>query len=413
MPPTNSSTALTLATLEAFDPYAPPGSSERRFCCPLPACGDKRIDATHRSLTVNMTTGLWTCHRCHAAGCLLEFVTNRPVGRRVRGVAAARRAFALRPEPCPAPPSASTWQVQWKTTLPLAASRAADYLAGRGLPVDLASAAGVRWAPDWCGRPAVVFPMRDQQGTIIAANGRYIDGRSDPKTRTLGPRSLGVFTVLPDALQADPLVLVEGPADCLALAAVGVPAIALVATAAPHWLVIRAALRRVLIALDADDRQKPAVAQALAKLHAALAALGARCKRLRPAGDDDWAADLKRLGPERFAAVLAPLLPEFIPSAALSALEGPAAADRPHTGTYRRDVDGPRGNTQTAVSGAAAAPPVRTDPPDVTLSQMVPCSQGCGRLMLVGQIRCIVCREQWLRTARTTSRPVQSSGATY
>ncbi len=52
---------LTLADLEAFDPRAPARGKERRFCCPLPACQGKRLDGTHRSLSVNVESGAWHC----------------------------------------------------------------------------------------------------------------------------------------------------------------------------------------------------------------------------------------------------------------------------------------------------------------------------------------------------------------
>jgi hypothetical protein len=64
---------MNLTELEAFDRRAPGGKTERRFCCPT--CGvDKPTDAQHRSLSVNMRTGLYTCHRCQDSGKLEEEV---------------------------------------------------------------------------------------------------------------------------------------------------------------------------------------------------------------------------------------------------------------------------------------------------------------------------------------------------
>jgi len=82
---------LTLAELEAFDPRATARGNERRFCCPLPACTDKRVDPAHRSLTVNLETGvalLALPGRGQAAGALgatattreAEFAQPRPAG---------------------------------------------------------------------------------------------------------------------------------------------------------------------------------------------------------------------------------------------------------------------------------------------------------------------------------------------
>ena len=83
---------LTLQELEAFDPTAPDRGRERRFCCPLCGTG-KRIDAAHRSLSLNTDTGAWHCHRCQAGGVLREKWQPLPPGERRR--AAAKRAFAL------------------------------------------------------------------------------------------------------------------------------------------------------------------------------------------------------------------------------------------------------------------------------------------------------------------------------
>ena len=64
------SPVLTLAELEAADPRAPAGGRERRFACPLPSYADKPRDAAHRSISLNVATGEWTCYRCGAGGRL-------------------------------------------------------------------------------------------------------------------------------------------------------------------------------------------------------------------------------------------------------------------------------------------------------------------------------------------------------
>ena len=165
---------------------------------------------------------------------------------------------------------------------PVAGTPGAGYLWSRGiLP---AHQAGARYAADWYGRPAVVFPLRDQAGRLVAANGRHTDGRTDPKTHTVGDRRLGVFST-PGAFGVGvPLVLVEGPLDALALAVCVVPAVALVATTAPHWLRVAAAFRRVLVALDADAAGE----RASAVLVPALAPFARSVERLRPPVGKDW-----------------------------------------------------------------------------------------------------------------------------
>ena len=66
------SAALTLAELELNDPRTRTSRSQRRFLCPF--CGaDKPRDAAHRSLSLNVQTGRWICHRCGERGLLNEF----------------------------------------------------------------------------------------------------------------------------------------------------------------------------------------------------------------------------------------------------------------------------------------------------------------------------------------------------
>jgi hypothetical protein len=292
-----TSAPLSLAELEAFDPQAPPRDGERRFCCPLPACADKPTDAAHRSLSVNVSTGLWHCSRCDAGGKLREW-WPAPTERRARSRAAVARTFRLTPEPSSSPPVAAPWRDAWAATAALADTPGAAYLAGRGLPLALAEAAGVRWAPACYGRPAVVFPLTDPTGQLVAMTGRHTDGR-EPKAHTAGPKAQGLFAT-PGGLATDPLVITEAPIDALALAGCGVPAVALCGTTGPRWLPQRAALRAVLLALDND----PAGDAAASKLGAALVSLGARCERLRPARKD-WADDLAAVGRDMLAVQLA------------------------------------------------------------------------------------------------------------
>jgi len=293
---------LSLADLEGFDPRAPDRRPERRFCCPL--CGTaKPIDETHRCLSLKVETGVWHCHRCDASGVLREKWT--PLPRRARQRVVLRRAFAL-PERREEPPTekAATLQARLKEARPqpLHGTPGAEYLAGRGIDPDLAHRAGVRWSANWYGRPAVLFPLRDPDGKLVAAHGRHADGR-DPKAHTVGALRSGVF-VTPGALEAAPLVVVEGPMCALTLALVGVPALALCGTDAPDWLPRRTAFRHVFLAHDADE----AGDKGAAKLAAELRSLGALCERLRPEGAKDWNDLLTSAGPDALRAALAPVL---------------------------------------------------------------------------------------------------------
>lgn len=286
---------LTLHALETFDPQAPDRGRERRFCCPL--CGSsKSLDAGHRSLAVNTETSLWHCHRCGAKGKLGEAWQDRTHDNRWRAREGARRAFTLTPPARlkPAAPAASTPQPGWRIRLqglqPLAGTAGADYLASRGIPVEVAHAAGVRHHPLWYDRaPAVVFPIRDRSGTLVAAQGRFLRDDVKPKTQTAGPSSTGAFTTF-GAWDADPLVLVEAPIDALSLALCGGPAIALIGKELRDWAAWACALRRVLIATDADE----AGDSAWAKAEPILRARGARAERFRPTCGKDWNDGLQR-----------------------------------------------------------------------------------------------------------------------
>jgi hypothetical protein len=292
---------LSLADLEAFDPRPAGAGRERRFCCPLPACGDKPRDRAHQSLSVNAETGLWTCHRCGAGGRLAEHRAPRlrATAAQVRR-AAALRAFRVAADPQPGrAASAPDLAAMLEACAPVAGTPGEGYLFRRGIGRDRATAAGVSFARNWYGRPAVVFPLRDRAGRVVAASGRYLDGRQ-PKTRVAGDRKLGVFAT-PGAWDApaDPtegpgaLVVVEGPCDALALAECDVPAVALVGTTGPAWLRTAAAFRRVVVALDADaagDRASDVLLRELAPFVRS-------AERLRPpagpagamgAGGKDW-----------------------------------------------------------------------------------------------------------------------------
>jgi hypothetical protein len=206
------STNLSLDDLMSYDPRPKNRLDERRFLCPL--CGHtKRRDDSHRSLSVEKKTGAWICHRCKAKGLLREFWKERPIGiKSLRGKTstAVAKAFALRPkhEPEKNASKAEAMREKWAASIPLAETQGATYLEGRSIPVSLADDAGVRYTSDWFRRPAVLFPIYDRQGELVSVNGRFIDGRDDPKTQTAGPKSLGVFST-PGALSRSLLAVVE------------------------------------------------------------------------------------------------------------------------------------------------------------------------------------------------------------
>lgn len=61
---------MFLADIEGFDPDPRASGAYTKFMCNQPACEGKPDDAIHKSLSVNMETGVWHCFRCAAHGIL-------------------------------------------------------------------------------------------------------------------------------------------------------------------------------------------------------------------------------------------------------------------------------------------------------------------------------------------------------
>ncbi len=211
---------LSLSELERHDPGAPRGSGrERRFLCPFPACADKQHPQRHRSLAVNVDTGAYYCHRCQARGGLEDPSFQRPFQpapprQRLRQAFTVQRRTA---------PTTEALEHAERVGVPIGdAPEALAYVGGRGIPLELATEAGLRFCATWSaaadadhrGWPGAVFPMRDQAGNFIAAHGRAIRG---PRKLTRGPTSSTVFAT-PGALSASTFAITEGQMDALSLA---------------------------------------------------------------------------------------------------------------------------------------------------------------------------------------------------
>lgn len=169
-------------------------------------------------------------------------------------------------------------------SLPLAGTEGAAYVEGRRVPEAVAAGAGVRFLPDLLGRPAVVAALTGPEGGLAAVHGRWLHHL--PKMLNIG-RAGGVFAP-PGALEADPLIWVEGLFDALSLAACGVPAVAVIGKWV-GWLPGFAAGRTVLLAFDGN---KPG--EAAAREYAAHLEPG-RWHRLRPPGaTKDWSNALRK-----------------------------------------------------------------------------------------------------------------------
>jgi hypothetical protein len=259
--------SLTLADLDQHDPRARADRVERDYLCPLPACASKQRGARHRSLSVNIETGRWLCHRCGAHGVL---------GHASAPGSSDTSSRPQRPSPPP----------ELLHLLPITAeSPAYSYLEERrGLDPALAVAAGTNWCVRRYGRPWLAFPVRDRLGHRVAHQLRQIDGE---RHFSVGPKGGGVFITAPlVTILAQPAVpIVEAPIDALSLAAAGLHAIATCGKGCPDWLPSTLVGRLVLLGHDRDEpdalgrRAGDDAAEALARL---LHRAGARPKRWRP-----------------------------------------------------------------------------------------------------------------------------------
>jgi hypothetical protein len=313
-------TTLSLEELRTFDPAYRVHGDQQRSLCPL--CGEsKPRDKAHQCLVANLTSGAWICFRCPASGKLREYWQQNfsATSYNSRNIARMRRSRLSQVEerlPQPATTAEdqtledSDWIRHLQGLRPLQGSPGETYLERRrGIPCAIAHQADVRFAPQYYGRPAVVFPISDQAGRMVAVNGRIIDGKSNDKM-TAGPKSNGSFIApvkaftnperifVPLDAAVEWVIVAEAPIDALSLAAAGYPAIALCGTSAPHWLLLACGRHRfahngcVISAFDADDGGDKAAEDLAAKLDP----YGVPCRRLRPEGAKDWNEMLLQIG---------------------------------------------------------------------------------------------------------------------
>lgn len=283
---------FSLAELQSFDTKTGGyNKTKRRFCCP--SCGvDKTISSAHRSLCVDMQSGVYYCHRCQTAGVLREFCEG--------GGNHQPRSFPAlsKPEPTADDIAADKrWRRWFANAKPIAGTDGARYLAGRGIQSDVAAVAGVRFGA-WYRQneagtgaerfAAVIFPAINQFGELVSAQARSV---ADATKRTAASLQTGIFLSNPNALKTECLAVTEAPIDALALEAAGQPAIALNGTYAPEWLIDLLDGKRVLIAPDADGAGDDCAAR-LAELLAGRAEV----IRLRPTGGKDFGEIIERYG---------------------------------------------------------------------------------------------------------------------
>ncbi|MBS1913897.1 MAG: toprim domain-containing protein [Bacteroidetes bacterium] len=172
---------------------------------------------------------------------------------------------------------------------PLAGTPGAMYVERRGIPLHIAEEAGVRFAPDFGGRPAVIVAMRDRHGITALVHGRYLrTARGQNKMLTIGAGG-GMVSVL-DGWHAEPLIIVEGLFDALSMAACGWSCAATVGRWA-SWLPDVAQGRTVWLAFDSARAADAEAERYRERLR------GASLLRLRPPGrSKDWNTALAKQG---------------------------------------------------------------------------------------------------------------------
>ena len=153
----------------------------------------------------------------------------------------------------------------------------------------MADAAGVRFNPDFAGRPAVIVPLYDRDAQLTSVHGRYLSTvRGQNKMLTIGPGN-GLISVL-SGVQAEPIILVEGLFDALSLACCGWPALATIGRWAT-WLPELCRGREVWLAFDASQGAETDVIRYQALL------ADARLRRVRPPErSKDWNTALRKCG---------------------------------------------------------------------------------------------------------------------
>lgn len=214
-----------------------------------------------RSLSINTETGRFQCFSCGEWGYTEQARDDwkasharplySPPWLRSTGAERLRRDGA-EPEPLD-----NEWLAQleeWQAALP----DAADYLARRRIPIDVAQqmGAGVGWLG---GSRRLILPHTDPQGRIVSLYGRRIDSSEDHKHHHLPGRPKGFLNA--PATSAAELWITEGAFDALALMAAGIPhACAVFGVSGIRWRWLKS-VRRLVLAFDCDEAGLKAITQ--------------------------------------------------------------------------------------------------------------------------------------------------------
>lgn len=195
-------------------------------------------------------------------------------------------------DPLRMPDSQESPVERFARSVPLVGTNGQAYVEKRGIPLQVAEAAGLRFDADFNGRPAVLAPLRDLDGNLMALHGRYLHTiRRQSKMLTIGAND-GVIDVL-GGWRTEPLILVEGLFDALSLASCGVACIATIGRWA-SWLPHISAGKQTWLAFDASKPGEADVRRYAARLPAAHIR-----RMLPPPRCKDWNTALVKRGPDR------------------------------------------------------------------------------------------------------------------
>ena len=304
---------FSLADFEAIDPE---GGKGGRWLCPTDACKAHTDPSAHRSVSMVIETGLWNCHRCKAKGQLTEnwkaFTYKsrwEQEQERLRRKREREKREIVDEYTIPVLTEEEYKDLLYRsgTLVPISQVPVAQtYLYSRGFTeadLGVLHTAGVRYAHDfgrdvpgkeknegrpWLGRPAIVFPVRGGDNSLVACQGRFLNPVGKlPKVLTFGHRAYGLFkTFVSLENETRQIGVCEAPLDALALAVKGTPSVALCGcTGLPEWFLYQSHSKRFLVATDADEAGDTAAL----KLSRELKQVGAYVARLRPSPEKDFA----------------------------------------------------------------------------------------------------------------------------
>jgi hypothetical protein len=168
------------------------------------------------------------------------------------------------------------------------------YVERRGISLAVAEAAGLRYAPEFAGRPAVIAALYNRQGSLASVHARHLAvARDQDKMLTIGPGG-GTVNVL-GGWRTHPLIVVEGLFDALSLAMCGYACAATIGRWVP-WLREVSKGRAVWLAFDAGRSGDAEASRYAEQMYAA------HLRRMLPPGrSKDWNTALVKQGPHTVA----------------------------------------------------------------------------------------------------------------